>query len=256
MALDTILKAIPIVGSVVSAVQGNQNRQRAKGEITKAYTLGRQRLDLRQGDIRRTQAERLASRGLAQGGIRLRTAPIAPAMVDGTKVDRATQDMNVAIRETREAGRRRGANGQNPAADAARIQDAIAARDTAVETLNTTANAGRINLGGARTLGEQQQLDLAREQQIEQDGMLQARNNALAGVDAGYTQALVNGGANAIAGTLSAMQTPAGAFGIDPRDPLKTADWGKGVSGVEYGSTYGPPTGTTVDKFNTFDRKG
>lgn len=216
------LKALPAVGQAVSAIQGNQNRQRAKGEINKAYRLGRERLDLRQGDIRRAQAERLGAQGLAQGGVRLRTAPVRPrgevtAQPGYTNANGTTVRLNPAI-------------DQGPG----------------------TVRQAPVSVTGARTLGEQRQLDLQREQQLEQDAMRQQRDNALAGVDAGYTQSLVNGAGQAVAGTLNAMQTPPGAFGIDVRDPLKTADWGKGVGG----GTMGPDApGTSVDKFNTFQSK-
>ncbi len=221
-AIATILKALPAIGQTISAIQGNQNRQRAKGEINKAYRIGRERLDLRQGDIRRTQGERLAAQGLAQGGsIRLRTAPVRP---EGEVTARPGYTRNgVTVRLS---------PGLDPGPG--------------------TVRAGSEVVTGARTLGQQRQLDLAREQQLEQDAMRQQRDAAIAGVDAGYTQALVNGAGMAVAGTLNAMQTPPGAFGIDVRDPLKTADWGKGVGG----GTYGPDApGTSVDKFNTFQSK-
>lgn len=48
--------------------QSNQEKQRQKGIIGKAYKLGRERMNLRQGDVRNSVAENLGQRGLTQGG--------------------------------------------------------------------------------------------------------------------------------------------------------------------------------------------
>lgn len=174
MGLGAVLAGVQLVGSAASAIQGNQNRQKAKGQIDKAFRLGRERLATRQQDQRRTQAESLISRGLTQGGIRLRTRPVADS------------------------------------------------------------RGGAESVTGARTLGEQQQLDLTREQQVEQDALRQQRNAARAGVNAEYTQGLVGAIGSGVAGAVNAFavdrmrprdEAPAGApssvgeFGIDPIAP-------------------------------------
>ncbi len=63
-----VLAAVTAAGAITSGVEANQTRQKAKGIIGNAYTLGRQRLNLKQGDTRESQAESLGARGLAQGG--------------------------------------------------------------------------------------------------------------------------------------------------------------------------------------------
>ena len=76
MALPLILAGLQVAGGIAGAVQGNQQRQKAKGEIGRAYELGTRRLALRQGDVRQGVGESLVARGLAQGGNRrLSTAP-------------------------------------------------------------------------------------------------------------------------------------------------------------------------------------
>lgn len=210
MGLPLALAAIQTIGSGVSAIQGNQNRQKAKGQIDAAYRLGRERLATRQGDQRRTQAESLISRGLTQGGIRLRTRPV--------------QRTNAVLSQR---------EGVTPDGTRIRLNAAI--------DPTTVRNAPEA-VTGARTLGEQQQLDLAREQQVEQDALYQQRNAARAGVDAGYAQGLTGAIGQGVAGAVDAFrlgqvkqQAEQGAFGIDPIAPWEQ---------------------TRVDQFNTFTQSG
>lgn len=243
MALPAIIAGLNVIGSAASAVQGNQNRQRAKGEIKKAYKLGRERLALRQGDQRRGQAESLIARGLSNGGGRTARA-VMPSMVDDTKVQKATKDMNVAIRQASEGPNRfTGGAMRNPAATSTAITNAITQRTATVDALTAAANAAKVQNGGARTLGEAQARDLQREQQLEQNQMLQQRNNALAGVDAGYSQSLVNAGGNAIAGAIN-------AYGSMQGGPMEKPDYGKGAFGVDPVSPWSKGYGPSVDSFN------
>jgi hypothetical protein len=76
MALPLILGALQVAGGIGGAIQGNQNRQRQKGEIGKAYKIGAERLRLRQGDQRQSSGESLVARGIATGGnARVRRGP-------------------------------------------------------------------------------------------------------------------------------------------------------------------------------------
>lgn len=241
MGLPAAIAAINLIGSGVSAIQGNQNRQKAKGQIDAAYRVGRKRLDTRQGDIRRSQSESLISRGLAQGGIRLRTAGIAPtgegagqptrvARESRAQISRNVQEMNrLAMTDPRRLKLMR------------ETAAAAAARPGAIAAAAANTGAPEMPVTGARTLGEQQQLDLAREQQVEQDAMRQQRDAAKAGVDAGYAQGLIGAIGQGAAGTVDAFrlgqvrqQAEQGAFGIDPIAP-----WEQG----------------TTDKFNVFTQK-
>lgn len=237
MGLPLALAAIQTIGSGVSAIQGNQNRQKAKGQIDAAYRLGRERLATRQGDQRRTQAESLISRGLTQGGIRLRTRPVEREGAGGPRVPnvgairmRAAIDLQrLPMNDPRRVQAMRDA--ANPRAAHARALEASKAAGAPVESVT-----------GARTLGEQQQLDLAREQQVEQDALFQQRNAARAGVDAGYAQGLTGAIGQGVAGAVDAFrlgqvkqQAEQGAFGIDPIAP-----WEQG----------------TTDRFNIYSQSG
>lgn len=244
MALPAIAAALNIVGGAARGIQGNQDRQRAKGEIKKAYRLGQERLNLRQGDVRRGQAEGMQARGLTQGGIRLRPTAIAPVGQGDKRPTMPQQQSRIgaAMRATQNTAWNPTARGR--AVDAER-------RAIASETATADQGAPKLTVGGARTLGEQQQRDLYREQQLEQDALLAQRDNALTGVDAQYTQGLVGAGADAIGGTISAVnagknlesvtkpQGIPGAFGIDPLNPLGTANWD---------ASYGPQ----LDDFNVY----
>lgn len=210
--ISTTIGVLNLIGSAASAVQGNQNRQRAKGQIDAAFKLGRERLQTKQQDLRRSQAESLVSRGLAQGGIRLRTKP-----VDAT---------NRVMAQPGYAGPSGVRIVMNP-----KIDPGPGTVRNAPETVTA-----------ARTLGEQQQLDLAREQQVEQDALVQQRDAARAGVDAGYAQGLVGAIGSGVSGAIDAyrvgqMKPPAvrGEFGIDPIAP-----WEQG----------------TVDNFTIFNQRG
>lgn len=103
------------------------------------------------------------------------------------------------------------------------------------------------NVGGAHTLGGQQQADLHREQSIEQNDLLRQRDNAVSDVEAEGQQGAINSIASGIAagtsvasmgaspssGIASAYQA-AGQDphfnGIHPTNPDLEADWGGGLA--------------------------
>lgn len=189
MTLPLILAGLGVAGQVAGGVQANQQRQNAKGVIDQTYRLGRQRLGVRQQDVRRTQAEGIVARGLAGGGARIRTAPIAPE----------------------------GEGGRAPLRSGIRMGNAPA-----------VAGVPALPVTGARTLGQQQQVDMAREQQLEQNALLEQRNAARAGVEAGYAQSLAGTIGGAVASGIQGYQTGQAfnAFrGIDPIDPLRRGAW-------------------------------
>lgn len=66
--MSWIAVAVGAGTAIVGGVQSNQERQRKKGIIGKAYAIGEQRLKLRQGDVRQSVQESLGARGLTQGG--------------------------------------------------------------------------------------------------------------------------------------------------------------------------------------------
>lgn len=214
------LGALQVGGQIAGAIQGNQQRQAQKGFVDRAYTLGRKRLDARQGDQRASQAEGLIARGLAGGGLRTSRTP---------------------IRFEGEGGREAG---NVPPA----IQQAykrLTGRDYPVERTAVTAVEGApaVSVAGARTLGEQQQMDLMREQQLEQNALRETRDSARAGVNAAYNQQLVGQVGNAIAGGIQGYQTGQiyNAYrGIDPVDPLGRGAW----------------SNRAVDELNVFERSG
>lgn len=93
------------------------------------------------------------------------------------------------------------------------------------------------------TLGEQQQFDLQREQQLEQDALKETRDATRSGIDAGYNQQLVGQIGNTIAGGIQGYQTGQmyNAYkGIDPVDPLGRGAWAN----------------KAVDELNVFTRSG
>lgn len=212
MALPLILGALQVAGGIGGAIQGNQQRQAQKGFIDRAYKLGRQRLDVRQADQRGGQAESLIAQGLAGGG---------------------------NIRATRTPIRYEG-EGEAPI-------NQLAARSGIIRSMDfdrpPPSGAPAVSVAGARTLGEQRQLDLMREQQLEQNALRESRDSARAGVNAAYTQQLVGQVGNAIAGGIQGYQTGQiyNAYrGIDPVDPLGRGAW----------------SNRAVDELNIFERSG
>lgn len=172
--MSWVAVAIGIGTTAAGAISANQQRQRAKGQIGKAYAAGRARLDLRQGDTRQSFAEDLTARGLANAG-----------------------DVTVGRSVSPEGG-----SGGSPA----------------------------IRLGGARTLGEQQSVDLRREQQLEQTAMRDEKDASVANVNAQTDQAMVNAGIQGISAGISAKGaahelSAIGATG----SPAISAAYGKGT---------------------------
>lgn len=212
MALPLILAGIQVAGGIAGAIQGNQQKQKQKGVIGQAYRLGRERLNVRQGDQRRGQAEGLVARGLAGGGVRASNravSPVTPGRV--TSVARGTGPVD-ALR------------GTGPG-------------------ITRSGGTPRVGVTGARTLGQQQQMDLTREQQFEQDALLENRNAALAGLNADATNALVGNIGGAIGGAIqgyNAGQTYNAYRGIDPVMPLERGAWSQ----------------PAVDSLNIFERTG
>lgn len=204
MALPLILAGLQVAGGVAGAVQGNQNRQKAKGEIGRAYELGQKRLALRQGDVRQGTAESLVARGLAQGG--------------NVRLGRAVQPLNTRERET--------VARQNATYSSVAKQMGIPTN----RAQPIPAAVAPVSVRAARDLGGQVTADLAREQQLEQNAMKQQRDSALAGADAAATGALVGGIGQAVAGGIQGYQSGQmfNSFnGINPVDPLSTPQWSR-----------------------------
>lgn len=67
--------------------QANSEKKRQQGIINKSYALGKQRLDLQQGDERQSQGEGLLARGLGGGGSSIAdtgsVSPTGPTGVGG-----------------------------------------------------------------------------------------------------------------------------------------------------------------------------
>lgn len=186
-------------------LSAHHTADRRRDALYSAYNRGRERLDLRQGDVRQNTAEGLIARGLAGGGL--------------------------------SAGRAVG-----PATDPHAAHGAVIPSG---EDLSVT---------GARTLGQQSTTDLHREQGLEQNDLLQQRNNAIDEVGEQGTQQAVDAIGNGIstamnvygmgkelgamrssgsgAGGASAAATAApsaglgtirGAYGIDVLNPVPVA---------------------------------
>jgi hypothetical protein len=67
-----------ILRAGVGAIRANQEKQRQRGIIGRAYDKGRERLDLHQGDVRQSVGEGLIARGLAGGGAVRDTGRVQP----------------------------------------------------------------------------------------------------------------------------------------------------------------------------------
>lgn len=78
-----IAAAAGTIRAGVGAIQANQEKQRQKGIIGKAYKLGQQRMNLRQQDVRQSVAETSGSRGLTQGGDVMVGGPSSAALTTG-----------------------------------------------------------------------------------------------------------------------------------------------------------------------------
>lgn len=66
--MSWVAVAVGLGTAAVGGVQANQERQRSKGVIGKAFGIASERLKLRQGDVRQDTGESLGARGLTQGG--------------------------------------------------------------------------------------------------------------------------------------------------------------------------------------------
>ena len=82
--MSWVAVAVAAGSAVVGGVQANQERQRKKGVIGKAYDVAGQRLKLRQGDVRQGTAESLVARGLSTGSDVSGAAIPRPAQPKGT----------------------------------------------------------------------------------------------------------------------------------------------------------------------------
>lgn len=198
MPLPLIAAALGAARAGIGLLQNRSNVRNQRNRINDAYTFGHQRQNIQQQDVRGSEAENIASRGLAQGG-----------------------DIQIG------------------------------------GPLNPTTDQASLGVGGAHTLGGQQQADLHREQQLEQNDLLRQRDNAVSDVEAEGKQNAVNSISAGIAtgfqvagmhGPGSAPSTdPANASspggiasaysaagvnphfnGIDPINPLQHSDWGGG----------------------------
>lgn len=233
MALPLVLSAIQGLGGVAGAIQGNQQRQRAKQEINDAYAIGQERLRLRQGDVRQGTAEGLVARGLAQGG---------NARV-GRQVNPTNPKAIAEVQRGNEIAKRRLFQAFTPAGAS------LMQRKTAMEVANNLparplpAVVPRETVTGARDLGGQVTADLRREQQLEANAMQAQRDAAIRGVNTDATANLVGNIGQAIAGGIQGYQTGQtwnSYRGVDPVQPLLTPRWDQG----------------SVDRFNTFNQTG
>lgn len=90
MALPLILAAASAIGGGIKAIGANQERQRNKGIIGRAYGIARKRQATHHQDVRQGTAESLGARGLAQGG----GVTAAPAVGPRTAVPKGTPISN------------------------------------------------------------------------------------------------------------------------------------------------------------------
>lgn len=205
MGLPLILAGLQVAGGVAGAVQGHNTRQKVKREIGRAYELGRERLNLRQGDIRQGTGESLVARGLAQGGnVRLGRAAVPTNATEVRAATNANRHINRFVRQQR------------------------GPQQTPVTAVAVPSAVPAVSVRGARDLGGQVALDLAREQQLEQNALKQQRDAAFSGANADATNALVGGIGQAIAGGIQGYQSGQmynAAFGIDPVRPLERGAW-------------------------------
>lgn len=81
--MSWVAAAIGGVSAIAGGVQANQNRQRQKGIIGKAYALGQQRMNLGQLDARQRVAEQSGARGLDAGGDVTTGAAVGPGATPG-----------------------------------------------------------------------------------------------------------------------------------------------------------------------------
>lgn len=229
-----LLKSIPIIGGIAEgiagAVQANQRRQRAKGVLTKAYTMGQQRLNLSQEDERQSGAESLVRRGLgARPGVIARpTQPTLTTDGSGAPVKTFSPLFN-----------------QVSAANGVRMLP-----------------GGSLDVGGATTLGQQNVKDRGREQVLEQtdlrtnyDNAMQDNNNAATDAE---IASIAGGVGTALSGVASSYAAPAAAAtmatsagpqkamsdlasrsygGINPVNPLEGGAWAQSTRNFNvYGS--------------------
>jgi hypothetical protein len=119
-----------------------------------------------------------------------------------------------------------------------------------VQLGGAVAPGADLGVGGAHTLGGQQQADLHREQGLEQNNMLAEKNNAVSNVEAGGSQDAVNSIASGIStgfsvagmgqtasasptgsnGIASAYANPNYFNGVHPTNPDMNSDWSGGMS--------------------------
>ena len=90
MALGLILAGASLLGGGLKAVGANQDRQRNKGIIGRAYGIARKRQAVHHQDVRQGTAEGLVARGLAQGG----GVTAAPAVGPRTAVPKGSPISN------------------------------------------------------------------------------------------------------------------------------------------------------------------
>lgn len=223
MAIGKILGAVQAGFGAVSA---NQRKQRNKGLIGRAYSQGRERLNLLQGDTRQSFGEGLVSRGLHLGG-NVRASGAVPITNEGRRIN---------------------------------VNEAFGHRNSQAGVISQGAPA--VSVRNAYDLGSQQQTDLRREQQLEQNEMRTAYDTAIANNDAAGFNEQVNAIASGIntatglddaLGNLNSVNSVQSAFGqpMKPPTPYPNA-WG-GVDPVDplgRGAWAQPPG--SVSDFNVF----
>ena len=139
----------------VGAIQANQEKQRQKGIIGKAYKLGQKRLNLRQGDVRQSVAEQSGARGPAQGGDVSTGGLATPALetgVGGAHTLGAQQTADLAREQNLEAyglgqERDRALSDTKAAYTSNLISSVSAGINTAVGAYGAASEAGAMKTG-------------------------------------------------------------------------------------------------------------
>lgn len=211
MAIGAVVAGL--ARGIGGAVAGNQQKQKNKGLIGKAYQEGRKRLNLVQGDTRQSFGEGLTARGLHMGGNVRASGAVKPEQ-EGVKV---TASIN---RDLIRPGIPMGG---------------INSPFSPIKHAYSRVTNPTVDLTQATDLGGQQQADLLREQQLEQNELRTAYDTAITNNDAmgfqnvvGNIAAGIDTGsmiANAFGVRQQAARYPGSAFGIDPVDPFRGGPW-------------------------------
>lgn len=187
--LGLVLAALGAGQGAAGAIEANQERQRQKGVIGRAFDIADKRQLIQQRDVRQQQGENLVARGLTGGG---GVSTEAPAyMGTPTKAE--------VLNRTRALFSKALGAGAAPATGPAAPP-----------------------VGVPHTLGAQVTSDLGKEQQLEQQDLNAQREAALSGVNAAANAAEVGSIASGIQSGISGWASGTGWGGIDPVNPIST----------------------------------